>query len=199
MRYRFIGKALVVALIGLSSISVAGCNDSPSPVQATVTTPTGTVASNCPSTGTPSISILPKHGKPGTLVTVIGSGFPAGCPVEIRLSSENSGATTQVYASTEASASTGYVQASFRMPDRWPNGESIVIPQVLIVAATPDFLEKATTPFAYEAFGTPLVTPTSNGQISHNSNQALFELATDPDCSGRNNLYFDAYVSKFSN
>src|SRR5947209_4073998 len=126
MRYSFIGNALVVALIGISSIAMAGCNNSPEPTQATVTTPIITTALHCASTGTPSISILPKHGKAGTLVTVIGSGFPAGCPVQIRLSSENSGATTEVYASTEAAATTGYVQASFRMPDHWPNGESIV-------------------------------------------------------------------------
>jgi hypothetical protein len=199
MRHSFVGTALVVALIGLSIITVAGCDDSPSPAQATATTPTSTIASHCPSTGTPSISILPKHGKAGTLVTVIGSGFPAGCPVEIRLSSENSGATTQVYASTEAAPTTGYVQASFRMPDRWPNGESIVIPQVLIVAATPDFLEKATTSFAYEAFGTPLTTPTSGGRVSQNSNAALSDFDGDPGCGDRSNPYMDTDISKFSN
>ena len=85
--------------------------------------------------------------------------------VQVRLGTQEKGTTSEVYASSEV-AEHGIVQTSFIMPDRWPSGETITFPEILVVVTTPDFLEKAVTPFGFEAFGTPAATPTSQNPIS---------------------------------
>jgi len=167
MTYTLVRKALLFGLIailtGAITLAAAGCGDTPT---VTPNPGTHTTTVNCQNVGTPSISILPTHGKAGTQVTVVGGNFPPGCTVQIRLGTQENGTTSEVYATTEA-AQHGTIQATFTMPDRWPNGELITFPEVLIVAATPDFVEKAVTPFKYEAFVTPPATPTSAGQTSN--------------------------------
>ncbi|HYO49884.1 MAG TPA: Gmad2 immunoglobulin-like domain-containing protein [Chloroflexia bacterium] len=96
----------------------------------------------------PSIHLAPGNGKGGTVVVVSGEGFPAGGDVEVRLGGLQTGATQQVYATTQADKM-GAITASFTMPERWPNGDSIVQPQVVVLASTPDLVTKASAVFEY--------------------------------------------------
>ena len=98
-------------------------------------------------------------------MTVVGSGFPSGTEVDIRLGGPNSGVTTELYASTRA-AQHGNIQVSFKMPDKWPNGEKIVLPQILVLASTPDFAQKATAMFEFETRVPSTITPSSGAGIS---------------------------------
>jgi len=107
----------------------------------------------------PNIRINPTRGRPGTEITVVGGNFPPNTEVQIRLSSLNLGAAPEIYATTEAGQH-GNIQASFVMPDRWPSGELIDIPEVLVLASTPDFVVKATAQFALESPATPSVLAT---------------------------------------
>ncbi|HYP39398.1 MAG TPA: Gmad2 immunoglobulin-like domain-containing protein [Chloroflexia bacterium] len=96
----------------------------------------------------PSIRLAPGNGKAGTGVVVSGEGFPAGGNVEIRLGGLQTGATQQVYTATRAD-NIGAIKASFTMPERWPNGDTIVQPQVVVLASTPDLVTKASAIFEY--------------------------------------------------
>ena len=158
-------NALIGLLLLLISISAVACtnvggND-----------PTSTPPGGIPTVGTPgevdptvtytyhpSISILPRRGKAGTEVSLVGAGFPASSEVQIRLTGEDTGAPDDYVASTRAGQH-GNIQVSFIMPERWPSGEPITIPRVTIFASTADFAEKATTIFTYESNVTPEVTP----------------------------------------
>jgi hypothetical protein len=115
-----------------------------------------------PSTGAytthPNIIISPTRGRSGNEVTVVGSGFRAGSVVQVRLGTINAGAAPQVYATTEAGEH-GNIQASFIMPFHWPSGEEITLHQVVIVASSPDFIDKATAQFTFE-------TPTPSPQFT---------------------------------
>jgi hypothetical protein len=104
----------------------------------------------------PNIRISPSRGRSGTEVTVVGGGFPAGSQVQIRLGGQNSGTGSEVYAETEAGQH-GNIQASFIMPDKWPNGEAITLDKVVIVASTPDFVNKATAQYSLDTGPTPTV------------------------------------------
>ncbi|HEX9988771.1 MAG TPA: Gmad2 immunoglobulin-like domain-containing protein [Chloroflexia bacterium] len=112
--------------------------------------PVKLVALDTPATLTvqPSIHLAPGSGKGGTVVVVSGEGFPVGGDVEIRLGGLQTGATQQVYAATRADKM-GAIKASFTMPEQWPNGDSIVQPQVVVLAATPDLVTKASAVFEY--------------------------------------------------
>jgi hypothetical protein len=107
----------------------------------------------------PNIRISPARGRPGTEITVVGGGFKGASEVQIRLGGLNSGATSQVYATTRAGEH-GNIQVSFIMPDRWPNGEPIVLPQVVVLASSPDFVDKATAQFTLDIAAIVPVTPT---------------------------------------
>lgn len=102
----------------------------------------------------PSIRINPTRGRAGTEVTIVGAGFPAGGEVQVRIGSLNSGADPYVYASTEAGQH-GNIQVSFVVPKEWQNGEPITLPELLVLASTPDYAIKATAQFAYDTLGTP--------------------------------------------
>src|SRR6476469_3641651 len=142
----------ILTLLAIVTLALAAaCDISPANPAPTPQTPTKVKTISVVSLGTPNIRIAPTHGKAGTVVTVVGGGFPAGAEVDIHIGPLNSGATSMVYAATEAGQH-GNIQASFVMPAQWPNGEPINISQVLVIAATPDFADKATTPFAYDAF-----------------------------------------------
>lgn len=97
----------------------------------------------------PSIQLGPNHGTLGTKVVVVGERFPAGSSVEIRLGGLDSEATRSAYALATASQS-GAIEATFNMPNYWPNGDPIVQSQLLVVASTPDFVIKATAVFTNE-------------------------------------------------
>lgn len=102
----------------------------------------------------PSIRLAPDSGKAGTEVVVSGEGFPAGGDVEIRLGGLQTSATQQVYATTQAD-NMGAIKASFTIPERWPNGDTIVQPQVVVLASTPDLVTKASAIFEYGSEGAP--------------------------------------------
>jgi hypothetical protein len=110
----------------------------------------------------PSIHLAPGSGKGGTVVVVTGEGFPASGDVQIRLGGLQTGATQQVYAATQADKM-GAIKASFAMPERWPNGDAIVQPQVVVLASTPDLVTKAIAIFEY---GSDEVTPPQEGAAS---------------------------------
>jgi hypothetical protein len=107
----------------------------------------------------PTIRISPLRGRAGTEITVVGGGFPPASTVEIRLGTLNSGANSQVYATTQVGQH-GTIQVSFIMPHNWPNGEPIIIPRLVVLASTPDYLVKATAEFSYELVRAPQLTPT---------------------------------------
>jgi hypothetical protein len=106
----------------------------------------------------PSIRINPTRGKAGTEITIVGAGYPAGGEVQVRLGGLNTGSNPHVYATTQAGQH-GNIQVSFVLPERWPNGEAIVLPQIVILASTPDFAIKATAEFTNEELSTPIVGP----------------------------------------
>ena len=99
---------------------------------------------------TPTIRLSPDHGPGGTYVNVLGEGFPAGERIEIRLSGTASGAAEELYAVTHAGAH-GEIDVWFVMPEAWPNGTPITQSEIVVLAATPDYLKKATATFAYES------------------------------------------------
>lgn len=102
----------------------------------------------------PNIAISPTRGRPGTEVTVVGGGFPPDSIVQIRLGGLTTGTDRKVYAETQAGQH-GNIQASFIMPDHWGTGEPIASTQVTIVAATPDFVTKATAQYNFDTSPTP--------------------------------------------
>jgi hypothetical protein len=85
---------------------------------------------------------------------VTGEHFPQWSRVEIHLGGLDTEATRQAYAATTADG-TGAIDVDFALPDHWPNGDAIVQPQVVVVAATPDFVSKATAIFANDISLTP--------------------------------------------
>ena len=107
------------------------------------TTPTRTSGNR------PNIRISPIRGRSGMEITVVGSGFRAGGTVQIRLGTVNAGAAPDVYATTQAGEH-GNIQASFIMPFEWPNGEPINLHQIVVIASSPDFIDKATAQFTFE-------------------------------------------------
>jgi hypothetical protein len=197
MTYKLLGKALCGALIVLISLAAVGCGEPPSPTPAASAT-VENIPGNCTPTGTPSISIRPSRGKAGTRVSIVGGGFPIGCTVQVRLGTQEKGTTSEVYATAEV-AQHGNVQASFIMPDRWPSGEAITFPEILIVVTTPDFLEKAVTPFAYEAFDTPGVTPTSENPVSQIDGCFVACEPIIKRASNHTNTYFGASQTNLAN
>lgn len=104
------------------------------------------------------IRLNPERGGAGKQVRIMGDHFPPGTEVQIRLSGLNSGASDHVYATFQSDAE-GVFNGIFVMPENWDGGEKILLPQVVILATTPDFLYKATAIFNYEQ-GT--VVPMSN-------------------------------------
>jgi hypothetical protein len=158
-----VGLLLVLICFSAVACTTAGSDDPtktpPSSGIPTVGTP-GEVDPTQTYTFHPSISILPRRGKAGTEVNLIGGNFPAGSEVQIRLTGQDTGAPDEYIATTKAQQH-GNIQVSFVMPDRWPSGEPITLPQVTIFASTPDFAEKATTTFIYETNVTPEVTPST--------------------------------------
>ncbi len=102
----------------------------------------------------PRIDLSPSHGGAGVWVVVSGSNFRQGSEVQIRLAGLNSEATQYPYATAKAAAD-GTVEIGFTMPGEWPNGERIELPEVVIVASTPDFLEKATATFDFDTGSAP--------------------------------------------
>jgi hypothetical protein len=98
----------------------------------------------------PVIQLSPDNGKAGTPVVVLGEGFPSDSLVEIRLSGVSTEATEHAYVSGRTSNS-GAFKLAFTMPAFWPSGDPILAPQVLVVASTPDFVNKATAIFGYNS------------------------------------------------
>ncbi len=96
------------------------------------------------------IRLHPNRGGPGKQVLIAGDNFPANTDVEIHLGGLNTGADEHVYA-TFRSDGKGAVRGTFVMPEYWPSGEKILVPQVVVLATTPDFLYKATAEFNYES------------------------------------------------
>lgn len=179
--------APVVLILGLVALIFAACNSGLSSNTPATSTPAVVKTTTKPaSMGTPNIRISPTRGKAGTVVTVVGGGFPPGSEVDVRLAPLNSGATDTVYGKDQAGQH-GNIQVTFTMPQKWPNGEQITLPRILVVATTPDFVEKATGPFLYEDFGTPPVTPTRNsGDLFNEGERAPLPLQflTDPAREG---------------
>jgi hypothetical protein len=122
----------------------------PAPVPPT-NTPTPPVVAP---TATPqtSLGLAPSNGTAGTVVNVVGGGFPAGQTVAIYLAAfdgegEGSGRNQQ-YGAGIVDANGNFV-ISFAMPRTWPNGESIESGRVVVLAATNDFSTQATALFNY--------------------------------------------------
>ncbi|HEX8222176.1 MAG TPA: Gmad2 immunoglobulin-like domain-containing protein [Chloroflexia bacterium] len=96
------------------------------------------------------IHLNPDRGGAGKQVLIVGENFPANTDVEIHLGGLNTGATEHVYATFRSDAG-GAIKGTFVMPEYWPNGEKILVSQVVVLANTPDFLYKATAEFNYQS------------------------------------------------
>lgn len=107
-------------------------------------------------TGQAALRLNPDRGGAGKQVLIVGDHFPANSDVEIHLGGLNTGATEYVYATFQSDAD-GSVRGTFVMPESWPNGEKILISQVVVLATTPDFLHKSTAIFNYESGPAPTV------------------------------------------
>ena len=100
-------------------------------------------------TNTAGIRLSPDRGGAGKQVLIVGDNFPASSDVEIHLGVLNTGATEHVYATLRSDAN-GSINGTFVMPKYWPSGEEILVPQVVVLATTPDFRYKATAEFNYD-------------------------------------------------
>lgn len=174
MSYRWtrIAYSAVVSLAVAMLMLLVACNGLPT----NVATKTGVEATSSPvnsnnerAQAEPSrisaeanLSLSPDHGGAGRRVTVMGSGFPPNSQVEIRLGGLNTGATEVSYATLQGDES-GAINGAFTMPERWPNGDRIAISQVMVIATTRDFMNKASAVFNYEADGTA---PPASGSIT---------------------------------
>jgi len=98
--------------------------------------------------GGPDISLEPRSGNPGALVTVTGSGFPPGIELNVRLGPPSIGATPQSYATALADEQ-GRFTLTFEMPERWPDETPISAQELLVVVLNQDATVKATAPFDF--------------------------------------------------
>ena len=165
--------ALVAAVVVLSA---CGAERTPQPTIAPTVEPT--IAPTAPPAVNAAIALNPTSGGPGTPVTIAGAGFPAGAHVAIRLGPPNAGAALQPFGDAIADAS-GAINIVIFVPEAWADGAPIVGDRLVVVAATDDFVSKATADFAFqppvtEPTPTPgaTVSPTPEGVTC--SNQATF-------------------------
>jgi hypothetical protein len=152
------GLATIAILIMfiLVALAATGCTGDASGTPGTTASPnaTGPTQPGTFSAQEPIITLTPERGTGGASITVTGEHFPQWSRVEIHLGGLDTEATRQAYAATTADG-TGAIDVDFELPDHWPNGDPIVQPQVVVVAATPDFVSKATAIFANDTNLTP--------------------------------------------
>jgi hypothetical protein len=126
----------------------------PGPVPPTLT-PTPTSTPQVPPTATPqsSLALAPTSGRAGTVVTVVGVGFPGNTPVALYLAAFDGGGEgsgrNQQYAAATTDASGAFALA-FTVPAEWPNGEEIESGRLVVLVATNDFGTQASTLFDYQ-------------------------------------------------
>ncbi len=96
----------------------------------------------------PTLITEPASGGPDTLVTLLGSGFPANTQVTIHLGPPNVGATPNSYAEATTDGS-GNLKLVFRMPATWPDGMPITEPKLIIGALAGQGETKALAEFTY--------------------------------------------------
>jgi hypothetical protein len=147
--------AIVVANVDFS-IVVGGSFDYRAPAGTPAPTPTVTNTPVATPAEPPSVGASPRSGGANTQVTVSGSGFPANVTVGAYLAEFSGGGgfagEAERYATSTTDAS-GAFSLSFRMPERWPNGDRIEDERVLIVVATDGFGVQASVSFAYDVAG----------------------------------------------
>ena len=155
---RKIGPVAAILILIILALVAAGCTLGGSGTSTgNNVTGTGTRVPTIPATASgmePTISLTPDKGKGGSSITVTGQHFPEWSRVEIHLGGLDTEATRQAYAATTANGE-GDIDVDFALPDHWPNGDPIVQPQVVVVAATPDFVSKASAILVNESSPTP--------------------------------------------
>ena len=92
------------------------------------------------------ILLEPAEGGPDTLVTVTGSGFPAGIELLIYLGMPEADFGPETYGTASADEA-GNFNTTFVLPGQWPDGTSIMEEQLVVAAATQDRSVIATAPF----------------------------------------------------
>jgi hypothetical protein len=149
--------AAILSLILLALVAASCSGDASGTPTGNIGTGSGTGVPTISATASgiePTIHLSPDRGKGGSSITVKGQHFPQWSRVEIHLGGLDTEATRQAYAATTANGE-GDIDVDFALPDHWPNGDPIVQPQVVVVAATPDFVSKATAILANESNLTP--------------------------------------------
>lgn len=122
---------------------LVGCQSASSSVTASPSIERGTSILS-QSDGGPLITVLPPAAEPGSRITVRGERFPPGTFIGIYLAPDSSSLPKSEYFTVSA-ASDGSFEASFYLPDMWPDDESIVEQQVIIAAVTDDLKVAAVT------------------------------------------------------
>ena len=168
---------LIMALFAAAAIvSACGAQRTPEPTIAPSMEPT--IAPTAPPARPAVIALNPASGGPGAPVTIVGAGFPANAHVAIRLGPPNAGAALQPFGDAIADAN-GSINIVVFVPGAWADGAPITGDTLVVVAATDDFVSKATAEFAFqppvtEPTPTPVasVSPTPPGAAC--SNRATF-------------------------
>lgn len=156
------GQLMLVAkssdgLFSAQTLVNVSINSTPTPL-----VPIVTRAPANPSVPTPfvpaSISISPDRGTVGTQIRINGRNFPANRRVNIHLGSITTLTGNAVYASA-FSDNNGNVTLTFNMPGVYANGTPIQASQILIVAATDDFVSNSGLFFNFIPITQPVVIP----------------------------------------
>lgn len=106
-----------------------------------------------------SVRVSPLLGSPGDTLTIIGEQFAPGSSVHVYLIPREDAATLDVNLAYTYGGATaddlGEVRIPFAIPAQWPDGSAIEEGEVMVVVATEDFSQRATTSFAFEAAPPP--------------------------------------------
>ncbi|HKZ84735.1 MAG TPA: PA14 domain-containing protein [Anaerolineae bacterium] len=152
---------LIMALFAVAAIvSACGAQRTPEPTIAPSVEPT--IAPTAPPVTPAVIALNPASGGPGTPVTIVGVGFPANAHVAIRFGPPNAGAALQPFGDAIADAN-GAINIVVFVPGAWADGTPITGDRLVIVAATDDFVSKATADFAFQP---PVTEPTPGATAS---------------------------------
>jgi hypothetical protein len=110
----------------------------------------------------PAVSLNPTSGVAGTIVSVTGTGFPAGVNIGVYLSAfdESLGGGQPIRYATGRTDGSGRASLTITMPSNWPNGSPISQDRIVVTMARTDFSVSASAIFTYLSPG-PTWTPTA--------------------------------------
>jgi uncharacterized protein YgiM (DUF1202 family) len=164
---------LVNGTVGWVSAQFIRANVSLATLPVIQTIPTATATSQ---TFTPVIAIAPATGPAGTVITVLGTGYPPSVNVSIRLAITSTDFITAPYGTVLTSAS-GTFSGSFTMPSQWPDGSTITQTNLAVVARVDNTTYVDSENFTYQpSVSIPTITVNPNAGAAN----------TDVSVSGSN-------------